>query len=290
MPMRFLWFIAVVLIAVTSPISNSKALQKKAVEPKRPPQLVRTTLRHELRRLPYGGKLTILGAPEGSLSIEGWSRNEVSVSAEIQIRGDSEQDLDRIAAVTGFLIDEDLNHIRIVSTGTHDKAFMRAVAKNFPKTLLGLPSKIDYKIRVPLLCDVEINAGRGPIHINGVEGDVRLSAAESETQLNLSGGALSATVAIGKVNLNVPTRSWRRGGVDIRVAAGEVTVELPSGFSGDIDAGILRSGQIVDTYGGLAARENSGLTSTRMKARAGAGGAFLQFTVGDGVINIKKRE
>jgi len=267
--------------------NTALAQQKKTPDPNRPLQLIRTTPRHEVLRFAYGGTLTVVGAPAGSITIEGWARNEVDISAEIQLRADTEADLDSLAAVNGFLIDDDSNHIRVLSVGTHDKAYMRS-AKKFPKTLLGLPWKIDYRIRVPILTDLEINAGRGPISIEGVEGNIRLSAAESETNLKLSGGDLSATIAVGKLALSIPSRSWRRGGADIRIALGEVTVELPPGYSGDLDADILRIGQIDDSYGGMAPRENPGLTPQKLKGRAGAGGALLKITVGDGKINIKK--
>jgi len=276
-------------LSLTFKVPNTALAQrKKTADPNRPLQLVRTTLRHEVRRFAYGGTLTLVGAPEGSITIEGWPNNEVDISAEIQLRADTEADLDLLAAVNGFVLDDDSNHIRVLSTGTHDKTYMRT-AKKFPKTLLGLPWKIDYRIRVPISTDLEINAGRGPIRVAGTEGNIRLSAAESETHLKLSGGDLTATVALGKLTLSIPSRSWRRGGADLRLASGEVTVELPPGFSGDIDANILRIGQIDDSYGGLEAREKSGLTSQIMKARAGAGGALLRFTVGDGRISIRKQ-
>lgn len=265
--------------------------QKKTPELNRPPQLVRTTTRHELRRFAYGGTLTLIGAPAGSITIEGWSRSEVDISAEIQLRADTEADLDLLAAVNTFVLGDDSNHLRVLSTGTHDKAFMRVAARKFPKTLLGLPWKIDYRIRVPLATDLEINAGRGPVSIASVEGNIRLSATESEANLRLSGGTLSATIAVGKVNLSIPMRSWRGNGAELRVAVGELTVELPPGFNGDIDADILRSGHIEDSYGALEARKTRGKTGPQqIRVRAGAGGAFFQFTVGDGTIYIKKQQ
>src|SRR5882672_10741049 len=222
--------------------SSALSQRQKTPAVNRPPLLMRTTLRHELRRFAFGGTLTLIGAPEGSVIIEGWSRSEVDISAEIQLRADTEQDLDLLAAVNTFVLDEDTNHLQVLSTGTHDKAFMRTVAKKFPKTLLGLPWKIDYRIRVPLSTDLEINAGRGPVSISGVEGNIRVSAAESEANLKVSGGTLSATIAVGKVNLSIPVRSWRGVGAEVRLAAGEINVELPPGFNGDINADILRSG------------------------------------------------
>lgn len=287
--MRSFWPRAVLLLTLFLFLPTLVLAQKKISEPHRTPQLVRTTMRHEQRRLKYGGTLTIVGAPEGSITIEGWPNTDVYITAEVQLQADTEQDLDQLAAVNGFVLDEDSNHLSILSTGTHDKAYMRAVARKFPKALLGLPWKIDYRIRVPASIDLEINAGRGPITLSGVEGDIRLSATESETNLKLSGGVLAATIAKGNVTLDISERSWRRGGADIRVAFGDVTVGLPTGFNADIDAEILRSGQIVNSYGELEAREKPGITQQKIKARAGAGGAFFQFTVGDGTINIKKQ-
>lgn len=263
--------------------------RKKTLELNRTPLLVRTTTRHELRRFAFGGTLTLIGAPEGSITIEGWSRSEVDISAEIQLRADTEADLDLLARVNTFVLDEDMNHLRLLTTGTHDRAFMRAAAKKFPKTLLGLPWRVDYRIRVPVSTDLEINAGRGAINLAGVDGNIRLSGTESDANLNLSGGTLSATIAAGKLNLNIPVRSWRGVGAEVRLAAGEVTIELPYGFNGDINAEILRSGQIVDSYGGLEPREKPGITPQKMRARAGAGGASFQLTVGDGTIYIKKQ-
>jgi hypothetical protein len=264
--------------------------QSKTVDVSRTPQVVRTTIRHEVRRFAYGGTLTVIGAPAGSITIEGWPRNEVDVSAEIQLRADSEADLDLLAAVNTFVLDEDANHLQILTTGTHDKAFMRSVAKKFSKTLLGLPWKVDYRIRVPFAIDLEVNAGRGPISIRSVEGNIRLSAAESDANFKLTGGTLLALVAIGKVTLQIPAKSWRGVGGELRLAAGDVSVEIPGGFSGDFDAEILRSGKISTSVEGLEPRERATQTAQKIKVRAGAGGATFNLIVGDGMIIIKKME
>jgi hypothetical protein len=278
-----------ITLFLSSPTA-AEAQRKKNPEPTRPLQLVRTTTRHELRRFAYGGTLTVIGAPEGSITIEAWSRSEVDVTAEIQLHADTEADLDLLAAVNNFSLDEDINHLRVLSTGTHDKAFMKSVAKKFPKALLGLPWKIDYRIRVPAAMDLELTVGRGAINLDGVEGNIRLAATQSDANLKLSGGTLSATITAGKLNLNIPVRSWRGVGAEVRLAAGELTIELPPGFNGDLNAEILRSGKITDSYGGLEAREKPGLTPQVVKARSGAGGAFFRLTVGDGAIYIKKQQ
>jgi hypothetical protein len=269
--------------------AHASGQKQKTLTPLSPPALVRTTIRNETIHLGYGGTLTLIGAPDGSITIEGWSRSEVEVRAEIQMRADTEQDLDRLAAVNGFVLDEDLNHVSILSTGTHDRAYMKAHTKNFPKKLLGLPWKIDYRIRVPMSVDLDINAGRGPITLAGVDGNIRVSSPQSEVKLEFSGGTLSTTIAVGRVTLKVLGRSWRGVGADIKVAAGDIVLELPTGFSGDLDADILRTGEIENSYDGLEAREKPGVTKQQIKGRMGSGGGFLKLTVGDGRIYIKQQ-
>lgn len=250
--------------------------------------LTRSSTRREVRRFSYGGTVTLIGAPRGAVTVEGWARSEVELVAEIEIKAPTQADLDQLAAVNSFAFDEDLNHLSVLTTGTHDRAFMKRAAKNFPKRLLNLPWKIDYRLRVPINTDLEINAGHGPVKVSGVEGAMRVSATESETVLTLTGGIVSTTVTAGTITLNVPVRSWRGGGADIRIASGTINVELPPGFSADIDADVLRTGKIVNTYEGLAVREKPGITERTVRARAGAGGAYLKFTVGDGTVNIKR--
>jgi hypothetical protein len=279
----------VFLLLCASSVTVAFAQKNKPVAVPAGPLLKRTTTRHEARRFAYGGTFTVVGAPRGSIVIEGWSKNEVEITAEIELQAVSESDFDLLAVVNNFVFDEDTNHLRILSTGMHDKSFMKRVAKDFPKALLGLPWKIDYHIRVPTATDLEINAGSGNVSLSGVEGAITFTAPQTDASLTLMGGIFTATVAVGKVNVIIPNRSWRGSGVDIQLAAGDLIVELPAGFSGDIDAEILRSGRIANGYLALEPREKPGLTERTIRGRAGNGGATLKFVVADGTITIKKK-
>ena len=289
-PMRLLLVISLffALLAPQMAPGPAAAQQNKTAESLPTSLLKRTTTRRETRRFAFGGTVTVIGAPRGAVTIEGWSRNEVELVADVELNAATEADLDQLATVNTFVFDEDLNHLSVLTTGTHDRAYLKKVAKNFPKKLLNLPWKIDYKLRVPANTDIEINAGYGPVKVSAVEGALRISATESETALTLTGGLVTATVTAGVVSLTVPSRSWRGGGAEIRLATGVVNVDFPPGFNGDIDAEILRNGKIVNTHDGLASREKPGITERTVRARAGSGGAFFKFTVGDGTVNIRK--
>src|SRR5918911_3916765 len=221
----------VLFISPAIVLAQQKSKNETSAAPAQP-ALTRTTTRHEVRRFGYGSTLTILGAPAGSITIEAWPRNEIDINADIELHADTEEDLARLSQVNSFRIDEDINHLRILTTGTHDKKYMRRAAKDFPKKLLGMPWKIDYRLRVPALLALDIYAGRGALTVNGVEGPLYINAGEAPATLTLAGGDVQATFLGGPVTLRVPVRSWRGRGVNLRLARGDLNVELPAAFNG----------------------------------------------------------
>jgi hypothetical protein len=263
------------------------ARAQKDKEPELPAAaLTRTVTRHENHRLAYGGSVTISGAPVGSITIEGWDRSQVDITADIEWRAGSAADLDRLALVNNFVVDVDTNHIRIMTRGTHDKNYMKQFGKKFPKTLIGMPWKINYRVMVPAITDLEMDSGVGPVKLLGVEGAIRLNALQSDADLTLTGGFFTAIIQRGAVNVRIPVRSWHGMGASLQLAGGTLDVSLMPGFSGDIDATILRLGEIKNSYQ-LEPRENNSITPRQLQGRAGVGGAKLSFTVGDGRIEIK---
>src|SRR4029078_1558048 len=208
-------FFFVILLLVSPVYSQQKAATDIQL-------LTRTSTRRETARFSYGGTVTLIAAARGSVTVEGWSRNEVEVTANIELQAPTDADLDQLAKMNTFVFDEDLNHISVLTTGTHDRAFMKRSAKNFPKKLLNLPWKIDYRVRVPINTDLEVNAGHGEVKLSGVEGALRITATESDTALTLTGGTISTTVTAGSISFAIPARSWRGSGADIRIASGTI--------------------------------------------------------------------
>jgi hypothetical protein len=290
--------LAVFILAVTfSPFSPAAAQSgrrsndKKGAGEAQPSALLkRTTTRRETRRLGYGGSVTLVGAPEGSVTVEAWPQAEVEITADVEQSAPTEEELTRLSAVNTFVVDEDLNHVRVMTVGVHDRKYLKRVARDLPKSLLAMPWRIDYHLRVPASVDLEINAGRGALSISGVEGALQVNAGGGGgADFALAGGDVTATIADGPVTVRVPARSWRGRGLDVHLARGDLTVELPAGFSGDLDAQVLREGRVENACAGLAPRERTQPTERSLQARAGAGGATLSFTVGDGTLRITQR-
>ena len=251
------------------------------------PLIKRTTYKSETIEFNVGGSVSVSGAPQGSIAVEGWNRNEIEVSAEIEVQAATEADLARLAEVNGFIFDPQLNHLRITTVGTHDKDYMKKTAKKFPKNLLGMPFRVDYKIKVPRYCDLDITGGDGDFSLRDVDGNVRVNFLKSNASFALVGGSLAATIGEGTVAVSIPTRSWRGRFADVQLASGTMSVQLPLSFSAEVDASILRTGQIENTFAELKPRTRSTkFTEKSLVGRAGSGGVPLKFTVGDGALKI----
>lgn len=249
--------------------------------------LKRMTVKSETAELGAGSTVTLVGAPEGSITIEGWQQPQVEITGEITIEAANEADLTLLAKINGFVVDVDFNHVRVMTTGTHDKQFLKKNFKKLPKHLLALPWRIDYKIKVPNFCDLNVDAGRGSFDLRGVEGSINIKALQSEAaNLNLIGGLVRATFGGDKVNVQFNSRGWRGAGVDVQVAKGDLNVAVLPSLNADLDLSVLRTGKIENKLEALKPRDRTKFSENSMIARAGTGGARLIFTVGDGNLRI----
>jgi hypothetical protein len=258
--------------------------QKTAAAPQT--LIKRVVVKSEKANFGPGGSITVNGAPKGSITIEGWNKSEVEVTAEIELQAPTEADLALLAKVNTFLFEDTFGRVNILTVGMHDKDYMKKAAKKFPKQLLNLPWKIDYVVHVPALSDLQVTMGKGALKVKGVEGAMQLRAAETDAELEFTGGSVIGTFGAGSVNVRVNTRSWRGRSLQVQLATGNMNVILPPSFNADIDASILRTGEIQNTYAPLKEREKAKFSSKLIAGRTGSGGAVLSFVVGDGIMKI----
>lgn len=253
-----------------------------------PALLKRTKYLTETVEFGPGGTLTVIGSPVGSIEITGWNRNEIEISSEIEVRARTEEDLARLAEVTGFAAEESLTRLSVVSLGPDDRKNLKRLGKDLPKELRRMPYRIDYRIKVPHFTDLEVNGGRGDFTLALVEGMMRLNYLESNARLSLAGGAIQATIGRGEVDVEIPVRSWRGQFAEVLVTRGRMNLWLTPNLNANLTARILRTGRIENLYPALKPLRQTAFTEKEMRARAGSGGAELNFAVGDGDLRIDR--
>ncbi|MBA2379097.1 MAG: hypothetical protein H0V76_05935 [Blastocatellia bacterium] len=251
------------------------------------PAIKRTTFKNDRFPFGVGGTLKVVGAPQGSIRIEGWANREIEISAEIEVNAATETEIGLLSKVTGFLLDESLGTTRIISVGTHDKKYLKNVDKKFPKNLLTAATRIDYVIKVPRYTDLRIDGGSGDLNISGVEGTMTINYLETNADIALVGGGINATFGSGSVNISIPTHSWRGRYADVQMAKGTLNLTLPAGLNAEFDATILRTGSIENGFTGFTPRvRKAEFTERSIVAKSGTGVIPLKFTVGDGMLTI----
>ncbi len=254
------------------------------------PLLKRTKYQTETLKFGAGGTLAVIGSPQGSIEIEGWSKNEIEITSEIEVQGFTEKDLEILAGITGFTVDEGLVKVSIISVGTHDKKYLKKAYRKFPKELREMPFSVNYKIKVPHFTSLEIDGGKGDFKLSLVEGMMRINYLESNANMNLIGGAVQATIGKGDVDVTIGTRSWRGQFAEVAVAEGSMHLHLPKNINANIKAEILRTGTIDNSYEMLEPMRQTKFTDKGIYAKAGNGGAELSFKVGDGNLTIADYE
>ena len=152
-----------------------------------PQPLKRTITKTDRFDFGAGGTVSITGAPNGSIRVTSTAKNEIEITAEIELQAASEAELNQLAAVTGFVTEESVARTGIVSVGTNNRLGDKKQWKKFPKDLIGLPFRIDYVISVPRYCDLEINGGKGDLSVVGVDGSMRIDFLETNARIETGG-------------------------------------------------------------------------------------------------------
>lgn len=250
------------------------------------PLLKRTTTKTEKIDFASGGTLTLLGAPNGSIRIKGTNKNEIDITAEIEVQAASEADLALLTNVTGFVLDERLGRASIITIGTHNKLTDKKLWKKFPKNLAALPFRIDYTVSVPLYSNLQIDGGKGDLSISNIEGAIKINFVDTQAKIEVNGD-LDAVIGTGLFDVVFGPRFWRARPASVQMASGELIVQLPPSVSAEIDAAILKSGTIDNKFPGLTPRDRKlPFTDRSIAAKVGVGGPQLKFTLGEGNLKI----
>ncbi len=240
-------------------------------------------------RFPFGagGTVAVTGAPTGSIQIKGGATDEIEITATVELTAPSDADITKLAEVTGFVTDESLSKVQIISIGTHSKDVLKKAGKNLPKNLVGIPFRIDYVITVPHYCDLEIDGGSGDLTVENVQGSLFVNFIETKAKLTFFSGTANITIQKGSVDAAFGTRLWSGRSANIQVGTGDISVHLPSTQSANIDAIVLRTGKIENEFPDLKPRDRKVLFSDKsILAKAGVGGPAIKLGVGDGTIKI----
>ncbi len=212
--------------------------------------------------LASGGNF-LLENVNGSVRVEGWSRNEVEVRA----------------VKSAFRDQRDLDRVRIEVVSLPGRVAVRTL---YPEGE-GVEVAVQYVVHVPyrvLLGDVE--TVNGSVVVSGVEGRGDLRSVNGNVEVLDSSGRFSARTTNGDLRLEL-RRLLDGGPMDVQTVNGSVFLGLPSNAGADLRV-VSMNGNFASELPVVATR--GALATGMFRARLGGGGGEISVRTINGRIRL----
>ena len=222
----------------------------------------------EMREDTVGGAnpLDVDAGRNGGIRIHGWDRGDVLVRSRIQASAKSDADARRL--VSG---------VRIDASGSRVRA-------DGPDTGRGENWSVSFDISVPRTAMLTLHTNNGGISIDDFRGSATFHATNGGLTLNNVGGDLRGETTNGGVTVNLAGDHWDGSGLDVETRNGGIRLNLPKGFSAELEAGTTHGGVSIDfpvTVQGRIGR--------RLETTLGSGGPKLRAITTNGGVTIRQR-
>ena len=223
----------------------------------------------EVRTVPVSRgtrSLSIDGASLGGVSVTGWDRDSVHVSARIVGMARTQADAERAA-----------KEVRITAEGGTIRASGRNGSDDDSRQI------VSYDVYVPRHMDLDLRAHNGGLRVNGVTGRMSLETVNGGLSLEGAGGDVHARAQNGGLNVRLTGTRWEGTGLDAETQNGGVRLVVPEGYSARLETGTINGGIRTDIPITV-----SGNISRHFSLTLGSGGAPVRATTTNGGIIIAR--
>ena len=210
--------------------------------------------------------LSIDGASLGGVSVTGWDRDSIHVSARIVGMAPTQGEAERAARA-----------VRITSDGGTIRASGRDGDDDERRQI------VSYDVYVPRHMDLDLRAHNGGLRVNGVTGRMSLETVNGGLSLEGAGGDVHARAQNGGLNVRLTGTRWEGTGLDAETQNGGVRLVVPEGYSARLETGTINGGIRTDIPITV-----SGNISRHFSLTLGSGGAPVRATTTNGGIIIAR--
>ena len=210
--------------------------------------------------------LDVDGQQNGSVSVHGWDRSEVFILSKIQTEAEDAGDARDIAS--GITIEIDGGHIRA----------------DGPSTRRHQSWSVSYEIWAPRQTDIHASTQNGGVSVEDVDARLDLSAVNGGINLRGVSGDVHGETTNGPLSVVLDGDQWRGPGLDLRTTNGPVNLDIPDGYSAQLETGTVNGGMHIDFPVTL-----QGTIGRRITTQLGRGGATIRAITTNGPVEIHRR-
>jgi DUF4097 and DUF4098 domain-containing protein YvlB len=223
----------------------------------------------EVREDTIGGAnpLDIDAGRNGGIRVRGWDRGDVLVRARIEAQAGTDAEARRLVAA-----------VRIDTAGARVRA-------DGPDTSGREESwSVSFELNVPRNAMLTLKTNNGGIAIDDFRGTATFHAKNGGLALRNVGGDLRGETTNGGVTLDVTGDHWDGSGLNVETHNGGINLNLPKGFSAELEAGTTHGRVSIDfpvTVQGSIGRH--------LETTLGSGGPKLRAITTNGGVTIRQR-
>jgi hypothetical protein len=269
------------------------------------------SVREEKKFAVTGPTQLALSTFDGSIEVRGWDRNEVRVAVEK--RGPDQATVDRIqvkATQHGNTITLDVEKPSPLTTTGFQRSPSASLVVTVPLQTAITARSGDGSItirRVNGNMDVDTEDGsvgveevKGDLVVRTADGSVRARQVDGHARINTGDGSVGVDGVLsglevetrdGSIEISARTGSVVESGWSVTTGDGSIRLEVPEGFSADLDAqsadGRVRVDKLADQAPATAGREERDHDRSFARGKLGAGGKPLRLRSGSGSITVK---
>jgi DUF4097 and DUF4098 domain-containing protein YvlB len=167
------------------------------------------------------GALHADAGQNGAISVRGAVRTNVQLSARIQAQADTDVRAREIA---------DAVRVYTASGRVHADGL---------RTSSGESWSVSFFLEVPERADLDLNAVNGPLAISHVNGRIRAVTVNGPVALESLAGDVRVRADNGPLSVRLSGSRWNGAGLDAETRNGPVTLQLPGGYSAQLEAGTV---------------------------------------------------
>lgn len=222
----------------------------------------------EVRDLKESGasRLEVLDNANGSISVTGSSRRDITIQARVVATAESDSDARALAKDVSVTLDNG----RVRASG--------------PDSQRRRSWSVSYRIDVPSAFDVTLETSNGSVAVEGVKGRIDMESSNGSVRLTDVGGRVNARTSNGSVHVTLTGRRFDGEGMTVTTSNGSARLDLPEDYNAHLIAGTNNGSLNLDIPVTVQGR-----VSKRIDTTLGSGGATIEMHTSNGSLRIGRR-
>ena len=213
-----------------------------------------------------GSRLEVLDNANGSISVTGSSRRDITVQARVVAQAATDSAARSLARDVSVSLDSG----RVRASG--------------PERERNQSWSVSYRIEVPSSFDVNLETSNGSLAVDGVKGRIDMESSNGSVRLTDVGGRVNARTSNGSVHVTLSGRYFDGDGMTVVTSNGSARLDIPNDFNAHLIAGTSNGSLDLDIPVTVQGR-----VSKRIDTTLGTGGATIEMRTSNGSLRIGRR-